>query len=181
MMKKWLLLFLFIICWAGAGLAILSVKEKQDFCNSTLPIHINRIVSAAPNLTEILFSLGMEEEIVGVTAHCNYPAAASKKAQIGTFWQPDIESVIAAKPDLVITAGFQQQKHLAERLNLYSGFDEKRKCKIVSINRLRSEINKIKDSWPDLVLDGHYSHLIPHDLLIILRTDLKELKKRTGG
>jgi len=116
-MNKWWWLFLFILFWTGAGFAIFGVKQNQDLGNTCLPIHAERIVSAAPNLTEILFALGLEEKIVGVTAHCNYPPAAAKKTKIGTFWQPDIEAVIAAKPDLVITVGFEQQKNLAERLN----------------------------------------------------------------
>lgn len=76
-----------------------------------------RIVSLAPNLTEILFALGLDDKIVGVTLHSDYPPAATKKPNIGGFWQPDIEAVIAAKPDLVITLWFEQQKAVADSLN----------------------------------------------------------------
>ena len=76
-----------------------------------------RIVSMAPNLTEILFALGLDEEIVGVTRHCNYPEQAQQKRRIGTFWQPDIEAVVAIRPTLVIAEGFKQQRQLAEQLN----------------------------------------------------------------
>jgi iron complex transport system substrate-binding protein len=70
----------------------------------------------APNLTEILFALGLDDEIVGVTLGSDYPPATEKKPKVGTFWQPNIEAVIAAKPDLVITLGFDQQRNIAERL-----------------------------------------------------------------
>ena len=40
-----------------------------------------------------------------------------RKPKIGTFWQPNIEAIIAAKPDLVITLDMPQQKNLARRLN----------------------------------------------------------------
>jgi iron complex transport system substrate-binding protein len=76
-----------------------------------------RIVSMAPNLTEILFALGLDEEIVGVTQHCNTPEQARQKRRIGTFWQPDIEAVLAIRPTLVIAEGFEQQRQLAEQLN----------------------------------------------------------------
>ena len=75
-----------------------------------------RIVSMAPNLTEILFALGLDAEIAGVTRHCNYPPQALTKPQVGTFWQPDIEAVLARRPTLVVAEGFDRQRRLAEQL-----------------------------------------------------------------
>jgi iron complex transport system substrate-binding protein len=116
-MNKWCWLFLIVLCWMGAGFAIFGSQEKQNSSpDLSGPGQANRIVSMAPNLTEILFALGLEDKIVGVTLHCNYPPAAAKKTKIGTFWQPNIEAVIAAKPTLVITLGEQQQRSFAERL-----------------------------------------------------------------
>ncbi len=70
----------------------------------------------APNLTEILFGLGLDEEIVGVTKYSTYPPRATEKRCIGTFWQPDIEATLMLKPTLVVTLGFEQQAALAKRL-----------------------------------------------------------------
>jgi iron complex transport system substrate-binding protein len=70
----------------------------------------------APNLTEILFALGLEDQIAGVAAGSDYPPEARSKPKVGGFWQPSIEAVIAAKPDLTITLGFSQQISLARRL-----------------------------------------------------------------
>jgi len=100
----------------AAGFALLGSADIQNASDRALPEQINRIVSLAPNLTEILFALGLDEETVGVTLHSDYPAAAAKKPKMGTFWQPNIEAVIAAKPDLVITLGFNQQRNIAQRL-----------------------------------------------------------------
>jgi len=61
-----------------------------------------RIVSLAPNVTEILFALGLEEKIVGVTRYCNYPQQAQKKERIGGMVDLDLEKVISLQPDLVI-------------------------------------------------------------------------------
>jgi len=91
-------------------------QQEQNRNDTPLPAQVDRIVSMAPNLTEILFALGLEDKIVGVTLDSDYPPAATKKIKVGTFWQPNIEAVIAAKPDLVITLGFDQQRNLAERL-----------------------------------------------------------------
>lgn len=76
-----------------------------------------RIISMAPNLTEILFALGLDEEIVAVTNDSDYPPQAMQKRKVGSFWQPDIEAVLACRPTLVITESFKQQSNLAARLS----------------------------------------------------------------
>ena len=75
-----------------------------------------RIVSLAPNITEILFALGLDKEIVAVSSDSDYPAEATNKKKVGTFWQPNTEAIIASKPDLVITLWFEQQNQVAETL-----------------------------------------------------------------
>jgi iron complex transport system substrate-binding protein len=64
-----------------------------------------RIISIAPSNTEILFALGLEKQVVGVTKFCNYPAAAKKKTQIGDL-RTSVEKVISLKADLVLAHGF---------------------------------------------------------------------------
>ncbi len=115
-MNKWWWLLVIIVCWAGVGFAIFDGRPDKSHCVTPLPSQVDRIVSMSPNLTEILFAFGLDEEIVAVTLYSDYPPAAAKKPRVGTFWQPNIEAVIAARPDLVITLGFEQQKNLAERL-----------------------------------------------------------------
>ena len=115
-MNKWWWLLLIISGWMAAGFAIFSPRQGQNCNDTALPTKAERIVSLAPNLTEILFALRLEKEIARVTLDSDYPAAAAQKPKVGTFWQPNIEAVIAARPDLVITLGFHQQKNIAERL-----------------------------------------------------------------
>jgi iron complex transport system substrate-binding protein len=66
---------------------------------NTIP---QRIVSLAPSNTEILFALGLEDKVVGVTEYCNYPEAAKAKPKVGGFSTVDIEKVVSLKPDLVL-------------------------------------------------------------------------------
>ena len=118
-MNKWLWLLLTISCWMAAGFALCGPRQGQESKNAALLAPPERIVSMAPNLTEILFALGLDKEIAGVSQYSDYPPAAREKPRVGSFWQPNIESVVAAKPDLVITlttTGFEQQKRLAMRL-----------------------------------------------------------------
>ena len=63
-----------------------------------------RIVSLAPSNTEILYALGLEDRIVGVTDYCNYPPETADKPKVGGYSTINIEKVLAADPDLVFAA-----------------------------------------------------------------------------
>jgi iron complex transport system substrate-binding protein len=66
-----------------------------------VPLIPRRIVSLAPNVTEILFFLGLDTEIAGVTDFCDYPEAALKKPRVGGYINPNLEKIILLKPDLI--------------------------------------------------------------------------------
>jgi len=68
-----------------------------------------RIVSLAPSNTEILFAIGLVDRIVGVTDYCDYPPEAKQKPKIGGFSTPNIESVIAASPDLILATSIHEK------------------------------------------------------------------------
>lgn len=70
--------------------------------SDALPDRPDRIVSLAPNITEILFALGVGDRVVGVTKFCDYPEEATQRPSIGTFTNPDFEAILARRPDLVI-------------------------------------------------------------------------------
>lgn len=63
-----------------------------------------RIISLAPSNTEILFALGLEEELVGVTDFCDYPPEALEKEKVGNYDTPDIEKILVLNPDLILVA-----------------------------------------------------------------------------
>jgi iron complex transport system substrate-binding protein len=63
-----------------------------------------RIVSLAPSNTEILFALGLGDRIVGVTDYCNYPPEANTIEKVGGYSTPNVEKILATKPDLVVGA-----------------------------------------------------------------------------
>jgi iron complex transport system substrate-binding protein len=67
------------------------------------PIRIpERIVSMAPNVTEILFAIGLGGRVVGVTRFCDYPPKARRLPRIGGLVDPNIEVIRSLDPDLVI-------------------------------------------------------------------------------
>ena len=61
-----------------------------------------RIVSTAPSITEMLYALGLGDRVVGVTTFCHYPPKAARKPKIGNYLRPDVETILALHPDLVI-------------------------------------------------------------------------------
>ncbi|NOG46355.1 MAG: ABC transporter substrate-binding protein [Calditrichaeota bacterium] len=73
-----------------------------------------RIISLAPNITEILFSLGVQGQIVGVSDYCNFPVGAKEKESIGGLFNPNLEKITALKPDLILAT--ESYKNLAEKL-----------------------------------------------------------------
>lgn len=81
----------------------------------TIPKEPETIVSLAPSTTEILFALGLEEKIVGVTEVCDYPEAAKAIEKMGGFQGVNVEKIVAAKPDLII-ADSLTTKEVVEQL-----------------------------------------------------------------
>ena len=63
-----------------------------------------RIVSLLPSLTETVCALGQCQKLVGVDRYSNWPASIDKLPRMGGGLDPNIESVVAAKPDLVLMA-----------------------------------------------------------------------------
>lgn len=98
-----------------------SVTIKDSYGRTiTLNKEPKRIISIAPNITEIIFALGKQNELVGRTDYCDYPTAAKKITSIGTLEQPNIEKIAALKPDLVIASTHFSQASLKklEELNI---------------------------------------------------------------
>jgi len=61
-----------------------------------------RIVSLAPSITEILYSLGLGDKVVGVTKFSNYPPEATLKPKVGSYIDLNVERILTLSPDLVI-------------------------------------------------------------------------------
>ena len=62
-----------------------------------------RIVSLTPSITELLFDLGLSDEVVGVTRHCSYPEVKTRhKERVGEIKNPDLEKIRSLNPDLIL-------------------------------------------------------------------------------
>jgi iron complex transport system substrate-binding protein len=92
------------------------IENQKPVLSEVEGSKIERIVSLSPQLTEILYALGLGDKVVAVSNNCNWPAEAEDKPKVGTFWQPNIEAIIAARPDLVVAEQFEQHKQVADTL-----------------------------------------------------------------
>jgi iron complex transport system substrate-binding protein len=66
-----------------------------------------RLISLAPSITEIMYFLELGDRVVGVTSFCNFPAEVKNKPRIGTYWEFNLEAILALKPDLVLAMAHQ--------------------------------------------------------------------------
>src|SRR4030095_387291 len=64
----------------------------------------HRIISLKPNLTEILFALGVGNSLVGVTTFCDEPPDARTLDKVADYIQPDLEKIVMKRPDLIVTS-----------------------------------------------------------------------------
>jgi iron complex transport system substrate-binding protein len=82
-----------------------------------IPYPAKRIISLAPSITEILFALGLNEEIAAVTNFCDYPEAVLNKPRIGGYINPSIEKIVSLKPDLIIATRDGNRWETIDRLS----------------------------------------------------------------
>ncbi len=67
-----------------------------------IPKNPRRVVSLAPNITEIVYALGQAHRLVGATTYSDYPAAADKLPKVGSYVHLDLERIISLAPDLCL-------------------------------------------------------------------------------
>ena len=61
-----------------------------------------RVVSLAPSVTETLFAIGAGEQLVGICTFCDFPRAVERIDRIGAYITPNVEAIVAKRPDVVI-------------------------------------------------------------------------------
>ncbi len=76
--------------------------------NITVPVKIERAISLAPSITESIFAIGGGDRLVGVTTYCNYPEKANSIAKVGDTLNPNLETIISLKPQVVFVSTASQ-------------------------------------------------------------------------
>jgi len=94
-------------------------KQYIDQLNKTvtIPTPPQRIISLVPSQTELLFYLGLEKEVVGITKFCIHPEHQFRsKPRIGGTKKFNFEKIKALEPDLVVGNKEENQKEQIEQL-----------------------------------------------------------------
>ena len=117
-----------------------------------------RVVSLAPNVTEIVCALGQRHRLAGVTMFSNYPEPVDKLPKVGSYIHPDIERIVALRPDLCIGIKDGNPKQTVLRLtglNVPVYMVDPRNCEsvmntITEIGRLLNADNRAKKIVQDM-------------------------------
>jgi iron complex transport system substrate-binding protein len=75
-----------------------------------IPLEVDRVVSLAPNLTEIVFALGDGNHLAGDTDFCDYPPEARHKPHVGGPVNPNLEVIVSLMPDLVLATSMNRRE-----------------------------------------------------------------------
>ena len=99
-----------LVLFVPGSVTALAVTD-QTGRRVTLEAPPRRIVSLVPSVTELIFAIGAQDLLVGVTDFCDYPPAARRKPSVGGMLAPSLETLVALKPDLVVatTAGNREE------------------------------------------------------------------------
>jgi len=97
------LLLAALLCGIAATAQAEIVIRDDTGATLRLPQPARRIVSLAPHITENLFAAGAGERLVGAVDYSDFPEAAKRIPRVGGYSRPDMEAIVALKPDLVLT------------------------------------------------------------------------------
>ena len=82
----------------------------------SLPARVTRVISLAPNLTEIVFAVGAGDKLVARTSYCDFPPEAKALPEVGDTLHPSLERIIALKPQVVLISTSSQLEVFTQQL-----------------------------------------------------------------
>jgi iron complex transport system substrate-binding protein len=100
--------------WPAAGRAFTVIDPTGR--TVTLSAAPRRIVSLVPSVTEIVFAIGAQDRLVGVTDFCDFPPEARQKPRVGGMVAPSLEAIVALRPDLVVVTSAGNREETVEQL-----------------------------------------------------------------
>ena len=164
------LLFLMTACFLWHTLSYARVVTDQLGRQVRLPDNPQRMVALAPNITEIIFALGQEHRLKGVTMHSDHPEAAQKLPKVGSYVRLDLEKIVALKPDLCIAVKDGNPKKVIERL-------EDLKIPVYAVNP--RNLNTVMDALREIgqILDADESAA---KLIRNMRSRIQRVKTRVS-
>ncbi|MEN8246957.1 MAG: cobalamin-binding protein [Thermodesulfobacteriota bacterium] len=109
---------LVLVATLAAPFAFAAERTVTDLVGRKLVLVENpdRIVALAPSVTEIIFALGQEQRLVGVTQYSDFPKAAVQYPKVGSYVNLDLERIFALQPDFCIGVKDGNPKDVVDRL-----------------------------------------------------------------
>ncbi|MFZ0064096.1 MAG: cobalamin-binding protein [Pyrinomonadaceae bacterium] len=106
-------------CSPNPGVDESEYRQIKDEANREVRVHgkIERVISLAPNLTEIIYALGAGDRLVGNTTYCDYPEQAKSVQKVGDTLQPNVERILALRPHLIFISTSSQLEAFARQLH----------------------------------------------------------------
>jgi iron complex transport system substrate-binding protein len=98
-----------------ALLAVASTWAGRSPSAQTVHASPTRIISLVPSVSEMLFAMGEGRRLVGVSSYVRFPPEVSAIPKVGGLVDPDVERILALRPDLVVL--YATQTELVQRLD----------------------------------------------------------------
>jgi iron complex transport system substrate-binding protein len=113
-----ILFFLILTCFLLPNKPVFADRVLTDLLGRrvTLSENPHRVVSLAPNITEMVYALGEEARLKGVSLFSDYPIQAKQHTKVGSYIALDLEKIVAIKPDLCIAIKDGNPKRVIDRL-----------------------------------------------------------------
>ena len=158
-----------LLLFAAGGVSAVTITDDLGV-TVTIENPPERIVSLSPANSEILFALGLDEKIVGVTEYCTYPDAALSKEKIGGFSTVNIEKVSVLNPDLIVAADGNSEETVSHLREL--GFT------VITINA-----DTIDTTLDDILLLGKATGADDEAEALVssMKEDLAEIAEKTSA
>ncbi len=113
-MKK--IIYFLILIPLFCSIAYAKTVIDQTGRKLIIPDNPQKVISLAPNITEIIFAIKEEKRLIAATTHSDYPPRANKLYKIGSYTRFDIEKIISLKPDICIGIKEGNPKNSINRL-----------------------------------------------------------------
>jgi iron complex transport system substrate-binding protein len=128
-----------------------------------------RIISTAPSITEMLYAVGLGNRVVGVTSFCHYPPEVRKKPKIGSYMYPNLETMLALRPDLIVV--LKEHAGLAAQLRQ------------LKLNVLELQHNDLAGLFESIRTLGRSTgaEAAAEELVSSIRRDLEQIRARSEG
>ena len=130
---------------------------------------VRRVIAYGPSIVEFLFSMGLQDRIVGVSPYCDHPAEAARLPVVGTAVEPNVEKILVLRPDLIVALG--------------KGFKLERIARRRRIRFLALESTSVRDvlQVPVLLADALGNPPAGKPVAARLRRELEEIGERYAG